>query len=475
MNNNRIKELNPSPLNLQGEYVLYRMQASVRLRHNLALRYAIDQANSLGLPLRILYTLYPNSPEANLRHFTFLVQGLLDFASSASERGYQLVVEIGNTSDSVAKHIYAAAVIVLDRGYLLEQRQWQEEIVTLSKCRVIQVEDNLLVPIETTSDKVEWAARTIRPRIHRSLNQMLEDIIFEYPNDLNDDLKRPIDFSDLKSHLCNFLDDTSLINDRLTPVDTIGGESQALSLFEYFVREKMIHYSTERNNPSSNGSSRISPYLHFGHISPLTLIQMARQGESSIDDRLVGLYQESMDTLIEQLIVRRELAHNWVFYTPNYHNYEALPEWCRTTLAKHMSDHRGITYTIDQLINCHTHEESWNAAMREMIYTGYMENTLRMYWGKKILEWSETPQEAFQRALYLNNYYFLDGRDANSYVGVAWCFGLHDRPWSERPIFGMIRYMNQAGLYRKYDMNSYIAKFTTFVSDCNRNTIITDK
>jgi len=475
MNNNRIKELNSLSVNSMGGYVLYRMQASVRVRHNLALRYAVDQANILGVPLRILYTLEPNYPEANLRHFTFLVQGLLDFATSAKQRGYELIVEIGDIHNKIKTHVDGAAIVILDRGYLSQQLIWEEDIVRMASCSIVQIEDNLVVPIETISDKAQWAARTIRPRIHRVLEVMLEDMAYDYPQDLKHSNRREVNYSDLYERLMSTLSDANIIKDRLFPVHTHGGETKAIELFTDFIESRMLRYSLDRNNPTNSATSRISPYLHFGQVSPLTLIQMARQGETIIDDRLIGLYQESLDTLIEQLVIRRELAHNWVYFTPNYNSYQSLPEWCRTTLAKHKSDIRGITYTLEQLINCETHEESWNAAMREMINTGYMENTLRMYWGKKILEWSDTPEEAFEKSLYLNNYYLLDGRDANSYVGVAWCFGLHDRPWSERPIFGMIRYMNQAGLYRKYDMDSYIAKFTTFASDCNRNTIITDK
>ena len=159
-------------------------------------------------------------------------------------------------------------------------------------------------------------------------------------------------------------------------------------------------------------------------------------------------------------MVRRELAHNYIWFTKNYDSYNSLPEWSRKSLELHEPDKRPFLYDLKRLEEAATHDASWNAAMREMIQTGFMENTMRMYWGKKLIEWSATPQEAYHRMSYLNNRYFLDGRDANSFTGIGWCFGLHDRAWQERPVFGMVRYMNEAGLYRKYNMNAYIGKWS---------------
>lgn len=459
MNPSRHQILRDLPLNSKGEYILYRMQASVRLRHNFALRYAVEQANDLEVPLRILYTLDPDFPEANLRHFRFLVEGLLDFSRHAVERGYQLMVEIGSPEAALRHHLPEATLVVLDKGYLRIQRSWQEKVCQLSVAPVYQIEDNLVVPVALASDKAEWAARTIRPRIHRALELLLEDALYELPALLSPQLQRSFDRDELCEKLNRFLNEHPLLDRSLPPISMVGGEEEAGQLFRHFVANQMIEYAEARNDPAKRASSRISPYLHFGQIAPLTLLQLARKGEELVDDRLIGRYQDSLDMLVEQLVVRRELAHNYVYYRANYDCYEALPEWTRRTLAKHASDPRPVRYTLQQLIACATHELAWNAAMRELITTGFMENTLRMYWGKKILEWSDSPAEAFALTLYLNNRYLLDGRDANSFVGVAWCFGLHDRPWVERPIFGMVRYMNEVGLYRKYDMKRYIAQW----------------
>jgi len=194
----------------------------------------------------------------------------------------------------------------------------------------------------------------------------------------------------------------------------------------------------------------MSPYLHFGQISPLYLALQISTGPKSL--------REAQESYLEELIVRRELAMNFAHYTPRYDSFACLPQWARKSLIQHKNDFREALYTRKQLENAQTHDDYWNAAMREMKATGFMHNYMRMYWGKKILEWCRTPEYAFRTSLYLNNKYFLDGRDANSYAGVGWVFGLHDRAWFERPIFGKVRYMAATGLERKCDIKAYVQK-----------------
>jgi len=199
--------------------------------------------------------------------------------------------------------------------------------------------------------------------------------------------------------------------------------------------------------------SHMSPYLHFGQISPLYIALQARRAREAP--------VEAREAFLEELIVRRELSMNFVYRNPKYDRYAALPAWARRSLARHARDARPYRYGPKRLENARTHDPFWNAAQREMTITGKMHNTMRMYWGKKIIEWSASPEEAFRRALYLNNKYELDGRDPNSFAGVAWCFGKHDRPWTERPVFGYVRYMNDRGLRRKYDMDAYLRKIAS--------------
>jgi deoxyribodipyrimidine photo-lyase len=201
--------------------------------------------------------------------------------------------------------------------------------------------------------------------------------------------------------------------------------------------------------------SHMSKYLHCGHISPIAValeIQKARGGTN-------------VDSYLEELIVRRELAMNYVFYEPRYDRFDGLPDWARKTLADHKGDHRENIYTRAQLVSGETHDPYWNAAMKEMRETGYMHNYMRMYWGKKIIEWSKTPEIAYRTALALNNAYFLDGRDASSFSNIAWLFGQHDRGWTEREVMGKVRWMSAAGLERKADPKGYVEKVSALADN----------
>ena len=227
-----------------------------------------------------------------------------------------------------------------------------------------------------------------------------------------------------------------------------GGLAEARRRLARFVDEALPGYGAGRSDPSTPRCSNLSPYLHFGQIGPLEVALAAREAaKAGSEDRA---------SFLEELIVRRELAENLVAYCDAYASYNGVPDWARRTLATHAGDPRPYLYDEAALAEGRTHDRYWNAAMREMRETGYMHNYMRMYWGKKILEWSPSPEQAFATALRLNNRYFLDGRDANSFAGVAWCFGRHDRPWAERGVFGRVRYMNAAGLERKFAIGAYV-------------------
>jgi deoxyribodipyrimidine photo-lyase len=231
-----------------------------------------------------------------------------------------------------------------------------------------------------------------------------------------------------------------------------GGTSQALEQFQRFISKGLDIYHLERNDPSLGIQSNIAPYLHFGQISPITLALEAN-----------GAGSPGTESFLEELIIRRELAINFVHYNTSYDSLDCLPDWALQTLDFHSRDIREYVYTPKELEKARTHDPYWNAAQKEMVITGKMHNYMRMYWGKKILEWMEEPSEAFKTALYLNNKYSIDGRDPNSYAGVAWCFGKHDRPWTERPIFGKVRYMNDNGLKRKFKIDDYVKKVDRMV------------
>jgi deoxyribodipyrimidine photo-lyase len=228
-----------------------------------------------------------------------------------------------------------------------------------------------------------------------------------------------------------------------------GGASEVTKRLENFIEDKLPDYPELRNDPTIDCQSNLSPYLHFGQISPIyTALKILDANASAA----------SKEAFLEELIVRRELAVNYVQYNENYDYFAGLPDWAKRTLWSHKSDPREYLYSLSELENAETHDPYWNAAQNQMRVTGKMHGYMRMYWGKKLIEWSKTPEIAFNTALHLNNKYELDGRDPNGFAGVAWCFGKHDRPWKERLIFGTVRYMNENGLRRKFDADKYIAK-----------------
>jgi len=339
-------------------------------------------------------------------------------------------------------------LIVCDSGPLRHQRQWRDEVADNAKCRVVEVETDVIVPIDVISAKQEYAARTIRPRIQKQLGEYLVPLdsapVRRKSTEMN---YSGFDLDHIDAVLEQLDIDRSVSrSDRFT-----GGTSHAKNLLGDFLAKKLSDYPIARNDPIADATSHLSPYLHFGQISPLyvTLCVNAKK----------GVKREAKGKFIEELIVRRELSFNYAHYQPKYDQYDALPDWAKRTLKKHQSDKREYIYSRDELEQGKTHDSYWNAAHMEMVTTGFMHNMMRMYWGKKILEWTISPREAFDIAVQLNNRYELDGRDANSFAGVAWCFGLHDRPWQERPIFGQIRYMNDKGLERKFDIKAYVEKW----------------
>jgi deoxyribodipyrimidine photo-lyase len=443
----RVCVLHEAPIR-RGRYVLYWMQASQRTRCNHALEFAAARANALGQPLLVLFVLMDGYPEANLRHYHFMLQGLRDVAANLQRRGAAFVIRRGEPAEVVLRMATVASEIVCDRGYTRHQRRWREALADAAPVRVTQVEAHVVVPVETASDHAEFAARTLRPKIERLRSRFLAPPAeVRLKTALGTPPKSDVNLEDLPSTLASLQLDTSV-----APTSRfLGGEEEALRRLSEFVRVRLGCYEDHRSDPARPGSSELSPYLHFGHLSPIQVAHAASNGATR------PALQRHVDALLEELIVRRELAINYVHYTPGYDRYEALPSWARRTLESARRDRRPVTYTRAQLEAGDTHDRWWNAAMREMRDTGYMHNYMRMYWGKKVIEWKRGPEEAFEDLLYLNNRYFVDGRDPSGYVGVAWCFGLHDRPWKSRPIFGQIRYMNAAGLQRKFEMASYEA------------------
>ena len=427
-----------------GEYVLYWMQASVRTRFNHALEYAIEQANNLNLPLIVAFGLTPGYPEANERSYSFLLEGLRDVQRNLKERGIGFVLRLGHPPEVMLELAKKASLVITDRAYLRPSRDWRTWLAERLDVPLIQVESDAVVPIETTSGKQEWAARTIRPKIHKLMDEFLVPLEERKVKAKSIGLLDGVDASDPQKILKGLDIDRSV-----PPGEERGGEDAAQTRLSEFVKDGLEHYDERRNNPNVDGASRLSAYLHFGHLSPIDAVLRARE---------VG--GAGLSAFTEELVIRRELSFNLCFYNPHYDAYEGLPEWSRKTLAEHEGDERPYLYTRAELEAAQTHDPYWNAAQHQMVRTGRMHNYLRMYWGKKVLEWSETPQEAYEVLVYLNNKYETDGRNANSYAGINWIFGNHDRPWARRAIFGTVRYMVASGLKRKFDADAYAKKWT---------------
>ncbi len=446
MHDGRIRHLNDDAPDPGGRYVLYWMQQSQRADFNHALEYAARCANERDQGLVVGFGLTDAYPGANERHYAFMLEGLAEVKASLHERGIKLVVRRGEP-DEVALHLAArASLVVCDRGYLRHQRRWRDRVAREAGRSVVQVEGDVVVPVELASDKVEFAARTIRPKLQRAWPDLLgglrptrlrtSSLPLRVRGDLDpaqpEQVLRALDIDRSVGRVSRFR----------------GGTSEARRHLRRFLRADLQGYGNARNDPAEPQCSFLSPYLHFGQLSPVEVALKVRAAKSGSDaDRRAYL---------EELIVRRELAVNFVHFHAQYDSFTSLPEWARETLEEHAGDDRPERYTRSELENAETADAYWNAAMREMRASGYMHNHMRMYWGKKILEWCNTPAYAYSTALYLNNKYFLDGRDPSSYANVAWIFGLHDRPWQERPVFGKVRYMNARGLERKFDIEAYV-------------------
>jgi deoxyribodipyrimidine photo-lyase len=440
--NERIQRLNDAP-QADGRYVLYWMQASQRAEWNHALEFAIEQANELARPLLVCFGLTDDYPQANARHYAFLLDGLAETADRLARRGAALVVRRGSPPEVAIQLAEDAASVVTDAGYLRHQRVWRRELARRVGCRAWQVESDVVVPIGVASDKQEYAARTIRPKLHRAWGGYLKPL---EPRTLErGSLEMGVDGLDI-SRPREALEQLDVDRSVGPSEFYLAGRAAAERRLERFIREQLPDYADKRNDPSRHIQSDMSPQLHFGQISPLEIALRIRDAR---DD-------ENAQAYLEELLVRRELSMNFVWFNDRYDAWSGLPSWSRATLRAHQDDRRERVYTREQLDRAETHDAYWNAAMREMTLTGKMHNYMRMYWGKKILEWTRSPATAFRWTLEMNNRYFLDGRDPNSFAGVAWVFGKHDRPWQERDVFGTVRYMSAGGLERKFDIEGYV-------------------
>ena len=440
----RIEILNEAETNSEGDYALYLMQRAHRCEQNFALEYAVKRANEMNCPLLVCFGYDPGFPDANDRHLDFMLGGLQKTSEALKRRNIGFVFRTESPLKVVKELAADATEVIVDKGYLRYHRSLYRDLSGQLSIKLTQVETDCVVPHSLVSDKQEYAARTIRPKVMNQLDEHLVwlettsvDVPFQLDNLTSDELGRvrdSLDFSDVH---------------RVTEYFPAGTPA-ARARFDDFLKNELSEYDEKRSQPHDPRLSHMSPYLHFGQISPLYLL--LRMAE--VWDR------ESKNTksFTEELAVRRSLAQNFCLHQQDYDSFQCLPGWAKESLEKHKDDERENIYTRKQLENGETDDPYWNAAQREMVLTGYMHNHMRMYWGKRILGWCNTPEYAYQTALYLNNKYFLDGRDPNSFANVAWLFGLHDQGWKERAVYGKVRIMTQGGLKRKTDPEAYRKK-----------------
>ncbi len=439
----RVLALNKAPLRQGAKFALYWMQASQRESGNHALEFALAKANELNLPLLAAFCLTDSYPGANLRHYSFMADGLAVAAKRLAARGIAFELFRGAPPEPVAKLSEEAAFVVVDAGHMRFQRAWRESLAAKIQCPLFEVEANLVVPVDAASMKEEYAARTIRPKLNRLVPEFLSEPVRQDVHERSDSLRFGGErIRDAKDVLRGLKLDESV---GVSPLFK-GGEEEAARRLKLFVGEKLMGYESDRNDPALDGTSLLSPYLHFGNISPVRIALAALAA-----DRILS------EPFLEELIVRRELSFNFVRRNPHYDSFQCLPPWAVKTLEEHASDKREAVYKLDDIECACTLDPAWNAAQLELLNTGRIHGYMRMYWGKRLIDWLE-PELAYETALRLNDKHQLDGRDPNGCAGVAWCFGKHDRPWSPGPHFGTVRRMTQGGLRRKFDLEAYIAK-----------------
>ena len=429
----RIRVWNAAPANPSGDFVLYWCRANRRTTYNHALARAVELANELDRPLLAYEFLDPSEPYASDRTHAFALEGVGEIARSLERlrAGYRFDTR-ENFIDRLAAR--AAAVVCDDHPLLDDPPRWP--------LRVELVDSSAVVPM-SRFDKREYAAYTIRPKVRKLLDGSLQPVVLPALRrrwscpaeiDLTDPSCLPVDHS-------------------VPPSGSFrGGPAAARAQLRTFLRDRLRRYAREKNEPSAHATSDLSPWLRYGHISAVEIALRVRGYAAEH-----GLIAEEF---LEELIVRRDLAFNFARFTRDPRSLDALPEWARETLGQHARDRRPFLYKPEQFERATTHDTLWNAAQTELLVRGKIHGYYRMYWGKKIIEWSRTPQEALRTMIHLNDRYALDGRDPNSYTNILWCFGLHDRPWPERPVFGKIRYMSREGMERKTNAARYIEEIT---------------
>jgi deoxyribodipyrimidine photo-lyase len=427
--------------------VVYWMSRDQRVNDNWALLFSQELAIERKAPLVVVFCLAPTFLDATVRHYGFMLKGLKEVETRLAELSIPFFLLTGEPGAEIPKFAaeHTIGTLITDFDPLRIKEDWKAQVAARLAAPLYEVDGRNIVPCWVASTKQEYGAYTLRPKIRRTLPEFLTE--FPTPRRHRVAWKGPMPRADWHRA------ETSLRVDRSVPeVNWLTpGEKAAREVLNHFIEHKLSAYPERRNDPTEDGLSHLSPYLHFGQISAQRVALEVRKGGNA--------GSAAREAFLEELIVRRELADNFCFHNPDYDRFAGFPAWAQKTLNDHRPDRREYLYSPEDFEAGRTHDSLWNAAQIEMVRRGKMHGYMRMYWAKKILEWTESPEEALRIAIYLNDRYELDGRDTNGYVGIAWAVGgVHDRAWRERPIFGKIRFMSAGGCKAKFDVGAYIEK-----------------
>ena len=477
----RTTDVNGKRVRPEGDYVLYWMQSTQRLHENWALRAAIRAADKVGKPLVVHQGLDPTYPHASDRHHHHILHAARDTAAAAEALGvhYQFVLrrrrdDDRRVLDRLAQHAYC---VVTDRFPTagVDARTWR--LAERVDCRVLAVDSSCIVPSGLLT-KAEWAARTIRPKLARLRDACLEPVEERAPRVALDATVRqrvldaiatdPLPLDRWRSHATEA--DAGMANAEaaraiareiatceidhtVTPVHTFtpGARAAARRLAE-FVQQRLPEYTTRRNEAADDHTSRLSPDLHYGHVSAAEVVRAALASDAPRAD---------VDAFTDQVLTWRELSYNWCVRTPRFDQLDALPDWIQRTMAAHVHDPRPETYTLAQLDAAQTDDALWNAAQQQLVQAGVIHNYARMLWGKQVIRWAPDYEHARAWLFHLNDRYALDGRDPNSVGGIMWCLGLWDRSWGNKPIWGGLRPMLTSRAGKKFDVGRYTRRWGT--------------
>ena len=438
----RVRALNDRPVRQGGRYLLYWCRWNRRVESNHALLYAAQMANRMDLPLVCLERLSCAYPTACDRFHTFVLQGVPELQASLRKLGAGYIFQLPRrktTSDAQLRTVVAGAAAVVTDDCLRATPSLDVQLHA--------VDASCIVPMSTIPAR-SYAAYAIRPKIHRLLPEYLRPVpavqLRRRCRETLDGLNTDVTAANIAELVAS-----CEIDHTIPPSTTFrGGRKAAEKSLRRFLDNRLRRYARDKNEPAAHATSDLSPYLHYGHISSLEVALAVR--DHAAEHKLIA------GEFLEELIVRRELAFNFRRYADTWDSLEALPEWAQKTIAAHRSDVRDPVYTRHQFETAATHDDLWNATQKELRLRGKIHGYYRMYWGKKIVEWSSSASDALATMLYLHDRYALDGDDPNTYTNILWCFGLHDRPWPERPIYGTIRSMGRTGMERKTDVDAYL-------------------